>query len=221
MLHKRPLPIQTELTKTIVSNVTKYVGDGKELFAVVSIGDNQYKVMRDDVIRTIPIKATIGTKMHLNKILMVGSPNFTIIGRPMLNNNVYRNYNPSHGYDDVYQYINNKSDVSTSNVRDQVPIHHSNEGNPYKSMFVTVTAIVEEQKRAQNVPHFRDYLRKHYTFWIDNKMQCTHLRILAINIHNFNLVNPLDKYTGALISNDNHTASTTYVKNVNVHPNLF
>lgn len=53
-------------------------------FAVVYCGNHQYKVSPGDVIAVQRLRAPIGSQIALKKVLMVGGPRFTAIGRPLL-----------------------------------------------------------------------------------------------------------------------------------------
>ncbi|EAN96216.1 hypothetical protein C3747_35g67 [Trypanosoma cruzi] len=53
-------------------------------FAVVYCGNLQYKVSVGDVIAVQRLRAEIGSCIALKKVLMVGGPRFTAIGRPLL-----------------------------------------------------------------------------------------------------------------------------------------
>lgn len=55
-------------------------------FAVVYCGNHQYKVTPGDVIAVQRLRAPIGSQIALKKVLMVGGPRFTAIGRPLLEN---------------------------------------------------------------------------------------------------------------------------------------
>lgn len=56
------------------------------LFAVVHIDGKQRKITTEDIIVIPkPIEADIGEKIRLNKVLLVGGKDFTLIGRPVLN----------------------------------------------------------------------------------------------------------------------------------------
>ncbi|KAG8342989.1 putative Ribosomal prokaryotic L21 protein [Trypanosoma vivax] len=53
-------------------------------FVVVYCGNHQYKVSVGDVIAVQRLRAEIGSRISLKKVLMVGGPRFTAIGRPFL-----------------------------------------------------------------------------------------------------------------------------------------
>eukprot|EP00124_Ichthyophonus_hoferi_P000923 Ihof_evm8s40 gene=Ihof_evmTU8s40 len=56
----------------------------KNLFAIVHIGGSQHKVGFNDILITHKLMVNLGVEIQFNKILMAGSPNFTIIGLPLL-----------------------------------------------------------------------------------------------------------------------------------------
>lgn len=64
--------------------IQKSVIDGAFKFAVVYCGNHQYKVSPGDIIVVQRLRAEIGSHIRLQKVLMVGGPRFTAIGRPLL-----------------------------------------------------------------------------------------------------------------------------------------
>ncbi|PPR99193.1 hypothetical protein GOBAR_AA21478 [Gossypium barbadense] len=59
--------------------------DYEPVFAVVQIGSHQFKVSNGDSIFTERLKfCEVNDKLILNKVLLLGSPTQTIIGRPIL-----------------------------------------------------------------------------------------------------------------------------------------
>jgi large subunit ribosomal protein L21 len=55
-----------------------------ESFAIVHVAGRQYKVCKGDLIITEKLLADVGSHIHLKKVLMVGSQDFTAIGTPLL-----------------------------------------------------------------------------------------------------------------------------------------
>ena len=55
-------------------------------FAVVYCGNHQYKVSVGDVIAVQRMRVEIGSEIALKKVLLVGGPRFTAVGRPFLAN---------------------------------------------------------------------------------------------------------------------------------------
>ncbi|KAL5475734.1 hypothetical protein EMCRGX_G025584 [Ephydatia muelleri] len=55
-----------------------------KVFAVVHIGGRQFKITANDLIVINRIKADIGEKIVLNKVLLSGSENFSLVGTPLL-----------------------------------------------------------------------------------------------------------------------------------------
>eukprot|EP00049_Salpingoeca_infusionum_P025398 m.19119 g.19119 ORF g.19119 m.19119 type:complete len:152 (+) comp7979_c0_seq1:152-607(+) len=53
-------------------------------FAVVHVGGKQYKVAPNDVIVTNKLDCEIGKVIRLEKVLLAGSADFTMIGTPLL-----------------------------------------------------------------------------------------------------------------------------------------
>lgn len=64
-------------------SITSTILQGSK-FAVVWCGNHQYKVSPGDVIVVQRLRAEIGSRIRLQKVLMVGGPRFTAIGRPLL-----------------------------------------------------------------------------------------------------------------------------------------
>jgi large subunit ribosomal protein L21 len=56
------------------------------IFAVVSIGGKQYKVVEGDELTVDRIPVDIGTRITFKKVLLVGGKSFTAIGRPIVAN---------------------------------------------------------------------------------------------------------------------------------------
>ncbi|CAF0913277.1 unnamed protein product [Rotaria sp. Silwood1] len=55
------------------------------LFAVIQIGNEQRKVTTEDIICKVDeFHPTIGDRIRFEKVLLVGSSDFTVIGRPIL-----------------------------------------------------------------------------------------------------------------------------------------
>ncbi|KAM9974376.1 hypothetical protein ACTFIW_007828 [Dictyostelium discoideum] len=59
---------------------------GKDSFAVVHISGKQYKVIEGDIIMTDKIQVDVGEHIVLDKVLLVGTKNETIIGKPIISN---------------------------------------------------------------------------------------------------------------------------------------
>jgi len=54
-------------------------------FAVVMVGGSQFKVTTEDVIVVRnQFYPTIGDKIRLEKVLLVGGKDFTVVGKPIL-----------------------------------------------------------------------------------------------------------------------------------------
>ena len=81
--------------ETITSSVSSLVhhptvgqeATANDVFAVVKVSGSQYKVTLGDVLTVNKVVgATVGEIMHLDDVLLVGTPNETIIGRPLVPN---------------------------------------------------------------------------------------------------------------------------------------
>ncbi|OTF78035.1 39S ribosomal protein L21, mitochondrial-like protein [Euroglyphus maynei] len=72
----------------IFQNVNSVIESGKfgQTFAVIHLYDKQHLVHLNDIIAIKQaIAADIGERIKLEKCLLVGNENFTLIGRPILN----------------------------------------------------------------------------------------------------------------------------------------
>ncbi|KAF5302278.1 hypothetical protein FQA39_LY10317 [Lamprigera yunnana] len=77
--------------KLISEEVIKKVNNAKNdrLFAIVHIAGKQFKVTEGDVLIVEGYwPPTCGDKINLEKVLMVGSPQFTLIGCPLVQTNL-------------------------------------------------------------------------------------------------------------------------------------
>jgi large subunit ribosomal protein L21 len=61
-----------------------------KIFAVVHISGRQFKIAPNDLIVINRIAADIGEKIYLEKVLLAGSENFTLVGTPLLSNEKVR-----------------------------------------------------------------------------------------------------------------------------------
>lgn len=61
-----------------------------KLFAVVHISGRQFKITSNDLIVVNQIEADIGDEIYLEKVLLAGSEDITLIGRPMLSEELIR-----------------------------------------------------------------------------------------------------------------------------------
>ncbi|KAK0421361.1 hypothetical protein QR680_015197 [Steinernema hermaphroditum] len=78
--------LNTERLDAVRAKIVERVSDVKNrLFAVVYVNNRQFKVSQDDLIHlhhNIPLD--VGDKIKLEKILLVGGAEFTLVGRPLL-----------------------------------------------------------------------------------------------------------------------------------------
>lgn len=80
MLHLSLTDVTNEINKQIAMNS---IG---RMFAVVQVCGKQFKVTENDIIIIEGYwPPSIGDKLKLEKVLLVGSTDFTLVGRPMLN----------------------------------------------------------------------------------------------------------------------------------------
>ncbi|XP_064396553.1 large ribosomal subunit protein bL21-like [Halichondria panicea] len=66
------------------------VQDQNKRFCVVHISGRQFKVTSNDLIVVNQIPADVGAEIFLEKILLAGSDNFTLVGTPLLSEDVVR-----------------------------------------------------------------------------------------------------------------------------------
>ncbi|KAM9995786.1 hypothetical protein ACTFIY_001983 [Dictyostelium cf. discoideum] len=85
----------TSISEAVAAKVTseesynsknQFTPIGKESFAVVHISGKQYKVIEGDIIMTDKIQVDVGEHIVLDKVLLVGTKNETIIGKPIISN---------------------------------------------------------------------------------------------------------------------------------------
>lgn len=55
-----------------------------QIFAVIKIAGLQYKVTKDDTIIAEKLPYDIGTQVVFDSVMMIGTPQFTVIGRPVI-----------------------------------------------------------------------------------------------------------------------------------------
>ncbi|PIK56790.1 putative 39S ribosomal protein L21, mitochondrial isoform X3 [Apostichopus japonicus] len=61
------------------------------VFAVVLIGGSQFKVTAEDLIQFVGhVEADVGERIRLEKVLLVGGDNFSVIGKPLLSSDMVR-----------------------------------------------------------------------------------------------------------------------------------
>jgi len=90
---KPPAIISEEEHDAVVSKVNECIAkpDRGRLFAVVSFQERQFKITEDDLISTtcanpLPLGATI----QLEKVLLVGGRDFSLVGRPLVNRDLVK-----------------------------------------------------------------------------------------------------------------------------------
>ncbi|KAN0038830.1 hypothetical protein ACTA71_001021 [Dictyostelium dimigraforme] len=77
-------PISSTQTSEESYNFENQFTPIKDSFAVVHIAGKQYKVIEGDVIMTDKIPADVGEHIVLDKVLLVGTKNETLIGKPII-----------------------------------------------------------------------------------------------------------------------------------------
>lgn len=53
-------------------------------FAVVMVGGRQFKVSPNDRIVSEKLSVPVGERIRLRKVLMIGTPDYTLVGKPVL-----------------------------------------------------------------------------------------------------------------------------------------
>jgi len=75
---------RNELTQeAMLRPVTDFVPI-KDSFAIIHVGGHQYKVTEGDEIMTEKLEAPVLTQILLDKVLLVGTKNHTVVGTPLL-----------------------------------------------------------------------------------------------------------------------------------------
>ncbi|XP_018422684.1 PREDICTED: 39S ribosomal protein L21, mitochondrial [Nanorana parkeri] len=89
-----PDPIEeTEQHRELVKNVNSLIATGQfgRLFAIIHFASKQWKVTNEDlVLINGSVEAQCGDRIRLEKVLLVGSDNFTLIGKPLLGKDLVR-----------------------------------------------------------------------------------------------------------------------------------
>lgn len=70
-----------------MKHVNKQIEEPKQsrLFAVVQVAGSQFKITTEDIIVVRNhFYPTIGDKIRLEKVLLVGSKDFTVVGKPLV-----------------------------------------------------------------------------------------------------------------------------------------
>ncbi|XP_073460662.1 large ribosomal subunit protein bL21m isoform X2 [Aquarana catesbeiana] len=84
---------ETEQHRELVKNVNNLIATGQfgRLFAVVHFASKQWKITDEDLVLIhVPVEAQCGDRIRLEKVLLVGSDNFTLIGKPLLGKDLVR-----------------------------------------------------------------------------------------------------------------------------------
>ncbi|XP_075693820.1 large ribosomal subunit protein bL21m [Rhinoderma darwinii] len=91
---KLPDPIkEAEEHRELVKEVNNLIAAGQfgRLFAVVHFASKQWKVTDEDlVLMNGSVDAQCGDRIRLEKVLLVGSDNFTLVGKPLLGKDLVR-----------------------------------------------------------------------------------------------------------------------------------
>ncbi|XP_003742749.1 uncharacterized protein LOC100898504 [Galendromus occidentalis] len=86
---------ESRVIKTVLGAVNDQIEKGthSRLFAVIYLHGKQFKVTAEDIIAVNTVMPVgIGETIRLNKILLAASTDFTLIGRPLLDQDLVRVY---------------------------------------------------------------------------------------------------------------------------------
>ncbi|XP_053304501.1 39S ribosomal protein L21, mitochondrial [Spea bombifrons] len=91
---KLPDPVEeAEHHKELLQNINNLIATRQygRLFAVISFLSRQWKVTNEDLILlNCSVDAECGERIRLEKVLLVGSDNFTLVGKPLLGKDLVR-----------------------------------------------------------------------------------------------------------------------------------
>ena len=82
------LPSKPEVLEKADEEIQATRNDAGKIFAVVHVAGSQYKITTNDLIVVQTLPPDVGEKIYLNKVLLVGSENFTLVGTPLLGKEV-------------------------------------------------------------------------------------------------------------------------------------
>ncbi|XP_071824253.1 large ribosomal subunit protein bL21m-like isoform X1 [Apostichopus japonicus] len=83
-----PFAHRHEVIKDVNEEIKMDIG---RVFAVVLIGGSQFKVTAEDLIQFVGhVEADVGERIRLEKVLLVGGDNFSVIGKPLLSSDMVR-----------------------------------------------------------------------------------------------------------------------------------
>uniref|UniRef100_A0A8V1A3Z1 Large ribosomal subunit protein bL21m n=1 Tax=Gallus gallus TaxID=9031 RepID=A0A8V1A3Z1_CHICK len=91
---KLPNPVEeAKHHAEVVQKVNEMIATGQygRLFAVVHFASKQYKITSEDLIMMDNVlQAECGDRIRMEKVLLVGADDFTLIGRPLLGRDLVR-----------------------------------------------------------------------------------------------------------------------------------
>ncbi|GIY67831.1 39S ribosomal protein L21, mitochondrial [Caerostris darwini] len=82
-----------QISNEIISNINKQIKEKSHgrLFAVIQLCNKRFKITNEDIIAlNTYFPANVGEKICLEKVLLVGSSDFTLLGRPLLHKDLLR-----------------------------------------------------------------------------------------------------------------------------------
>ncbi|KAG5443539.1 39S ribosomal protein L21, mitochondrial [Clonorchis sinensis] len=89
VLPKPEVPVDEKFVQGVINSVNSAITENRSrYFAVVHLAGKQFKVTTDDLVMVkTPLFGTeVGDRIRLEKVLLLGSNEFTLIGRPLLSN---------------------------------------------------------------------------------------------------------------------------------------
>eukprot|EP00003_Mantamonas_plastica_P013399 TRINITY_DN2339_c0_g1_i7.p1 TRINITY_DN2339_c0_g1~~TRINITY_DN2339_c0_g1_i7.p1 ORF type:complete len:261 (-),score=85.75 TRINITY_DN2339_c0_g1_i7:51-833(-) len=162
---------QLQNTDTPQETVMEEEQEFPQVFAVIEVGSKQYKVAANDVIVTEKIEGDINTTVDLEPVLLVGSPEWTLIGQPIV---------PGASVQATIE-----GDINTTVDLEPVLLVGSPEWTLIGQPIVpgaSVQATIEEQTKTKKVTVFKKKRRKGYRRTRGHRQQVTIMRINDISV---------------------------------------
>jgi large subunit ribosomal protein L21 len=80
------VPATEQVPKLVLHNNMQEVPTplDHQVFAVVALAGLQYKVTKDDVLKVEKLPYDVGTQFVVDRVMLVGTPWYTLLGRPMV-----------------------------------------------------------------------------------------------------------------------------------------
>ncbi|KFM81359.1 39S ribosomal protein L21, mitochondrial, partial [Stegodyphus mimosarum] len=84
---------EEKISKEVISKINDQIKNKthSRLFAVIQLCDRKFKITDEDIIAVGSFfRASVGDRIRLEKVLAVGSTDFTLLGRPLLSKDLIR-----------------------------------------------------------------------------------------------------------------------------------